>query len=542
MIELGGIPAAAVGVRGTIPALLIAPHGGRRPPASEVESGPGRKVNDLHTAAITLELAGRTGASAIVNRGQDRNELDWNRTSDVRANAGWLLDLLLDSVRRQIEAAGCASLVFVHGWNAIQPSCDVGIGARIEGGKLVGVKQGVPTVPEGFLPRLARFVACARGEGIDVTIGHRYPAAGRDNLLQMFTRRFAGDADPRVRELAALGDSGRVAAVQLELAVPLRWPGPWRERILGAISGLVVGDASAEDLPALHHEDPCAVDPDHIALEFHDGNHGVGGFTAFEQTPNGHRAGRLLLCLGTRELGLFTGERRGGTPTPLRCLGLGWRRGDGGEVRVEFEGPCLSFPRTDPFLDLERGLADADLADLAVDLRWTPSAHAGPDAPAQAGRIEGRIRLGGFSTEVDAAAALRDRALGGSAPWRERSAFHVPLGDDVCLSVRTRATEGERISGVVTTGERVEALLSGTLSTRLAPDGLLPEAWRLEAVSRSTTWRVLGRVTHSIPVVRPGPDGRVLTVFGLARFSCGERVGYGTFERSRRLDSERSGS
>jgi len=70
---------------------------------------------------------------------------------------------------------------------------------------------------------------------------------------------------------------------------------------------------------------------------------------------------------------------------------------------------------------------------------------------------------------------------------------------------------------------------------RNCADGLAPDAWRIEAVSRSGTLRVFGQVTHAIPVVRPAAAGKVLTHFGLARFGDGTRVGFGTFEQSQRL-------
>jgi hypothetical protein len=42
-------------------------------------------------------------------------------------------------------------------------------------------------------------------------------------------------------------------------------------------------------------------------------------------------------------------------------------------------------------------------------------------------------------------------------------------------------------------------------------------------------------VTYAVPVVRPLPEGKLFTVFGLARFTAGARIGFGTFEHSRRI-------
>ena len=64
-------------IDGDAPILLIAPHGGRAGPASRSLLNP--KVNDLHTAAITRELATLLHAPALINASMDRNYLDLNR-------------------------------------------------------------------------------------------------------------------------------------------------------------------------------------------------------------------------------------------------------------------------------------------------------------------------------------------------------------------------------------------------------------------------------------------------------------------------------
>src|SRR5205085_2979340 len=238
----------------------------------------------------------------------DRNHLDLNRVGDVRARAPWLFDLLLEAARRDIADAGLATFFFLHGWNAIQPYCDVGIGARLAAGTFVPVRQGRPTVPESFLPRLARFAEVCRQGGIGVTVGDRYPAAARSNMLQIFTDRFAEDADPRIRELARLGAAGKIAAVQLELAVPLRWPGALRERFVEAVETLAVPtELGRVNLACLDAPAEGTVVPDRVAIDFHDGDAGVGGFAATERTSTGRRHGRLLLAIGARRLCLFTG-------------------------------------------------------------------------------------------------------------------------------------------------------------------------------------------------------------------------------------------
>jgi hypothetical protein len=528
---------------GRAPILLVAPHGGRRAKASALDLEDPRKVNDLHTAEITLELARLLDATAIVNRAEDRNRLDLNRVTDVRERAPWLLDLLLDAARRQIAARGEAVILFLHGWNAIQPYCDVGIGARLAGGALVPVRQGVPTIPQRFLPRLARFAAACRRSGIEVTVGDRYPAAGRENMMQIFTRRFAADHDPRIAELAALGAGGQIAAVQLELAVPLRWPGALRAGFLQAVEALAEHrgfDASLGEHWTSLERGRVRSDPISLAVEFHDGGAGIGGFAATEQLASGRRQGRFLVCVGANRLGLFTGEHSAPHEDPgeaLRCCGLEWIRGASGELRLRFDGPCLAFPRTDPFLDLETGLAEAELSHLEATFVWRPRTSG-----ARLGHLEGEIRYGDSTCPISAPAAVRVGSRAEPRGWRERTALNVPLGSETFLSIVSRRTPEEHVDGEIVHEGCLEPLISGVVSVRNRADGLLPAAWRIEAASRSGMLRVSGHVTYAVPVVRPTPEGKLFTVFGLARFTADGRVGFGTFEHSRDIPAREGAS
>jgi hypothetical protein len=154
--------------------------------------------------------------------------------------------------------------------------------------------------------------------------------------------------------------------------------------------------------------------------------------------------------------------------------------------------------------------------------------------------VEGRLRYDGETSIISAAAALQDGiAARESAPWHERRALRVPLATDAYASITSRSGEEEVLEGEIVRGGHVEKILSGRISVHNSADALVPEAWRIEAVSRTTKLRVFGHVTHAIPVVRPTPDGKILTLFGLARFTSDEGVGFGTFEESRRIRSER---
>jgi hypothetical protein len=236
-------------------------------------------------------------------------------------------------------------------------------------------------------------------------------------------------------------------------------------------------------------------------------------------------------------LGLFTGEHsapQDDSAEALRCCGLEWTRGLRGELRLRFDGPCLAFPRTDPFLDLETGLAEADLSHLEATLVWRPRT-----AGARLGHVEGEIRYGGSTSSISAPAAVRLGSRAEPRDWRERAALNVPIGSETFLSIVSRRTSEEQVEGEIVHDGRVEPLLSGVVSVRQRADGLLPEAWRIEAASRSGTLRVSGHVTYAVPVVRPTPEGKLFTVFGLARFTADGRVGFGTFEQSRDIPAQK---
>jgi hypothetical protein len=126
--------------------------------------------------------------------------------------------------------------------------------------------------------------------------------------------------------------------------------------------------------------------------------------------------------------------------------------------------------------------------------------------------------------------------------WQKRRALHIPLGPETFLTMSSHVDAEERVEGEIFRDGRIEPLLSGRVSVRNSASGLAPEALRVEVVSRSGSLRVVGQVTHAVPVVRPAAEGRVLTFFGLARFGAEDRVGFGTFEQSQRLGGEAKGA
>jgi hypothetical protein len=227
--------------RGSAPILLLAPHGGRR---HDLRIPGKHKVNDLRTAEVTRELASALGASAIINQQVDRNQLDLNRVSQVRRDAPWLIDLLTALLTEMVSVAGRATVLVVHGWNVSQVACDVGVGMREQDGEVAPLRPGTATVSSVFVAtHLRPFQAAAARGGIMVTIGSRYPAAHPNNLLQIFAA--AGDVDAAdLAPLSALCRRAPIDAAQLELAIPLRWPGARRERFV-ALVGEVFGARNA---------------------------------------------------------------------------------------------------------------------------------------------------------------------------------------------------------------------------------------------------------------------------------------------------------
>jgi hypothetical protein len=216
---------------GSTPVVLYAPHGGRRlRPVKRSDN-----VNDLHTADLTAELAERLDAHALINRGLDRNDADLNRVSTLTTTATDVLAALRHLVERASNGA-TPLVLLVHGWNVAQPACDVGVGL-VERDFLTGAHPTISRATfEHFVrPLTAALVRC----GIDAPIGRRYPAAGRDNATQLFSGRHSANQSEDAAALSALARAGRVDAVQLELAIPLRWPSRYRAAFLDAVVAAV---------------------------------------------------------------------------------------------------------------------------------------------------------------------------------------------------------------------------------------------------------------------------------------------------------------
>ncbi len=238
---------------GTGPVLLVAPHGGRR--AVYDDAGPPlrRRVNDLYTPELTRRLAAALRAGRIINHGLDRNTVDLNRLSDVRRHAPTFLAHIVDAIGASLARHAAVEVVFIHGWNNGQAKCDIGIGGRDGGSGVTPVDGASLTVtPEYLATRVVRLQAACAAAGIAAPIGEKYPAGHRNNLLQAFSQRFVASDDPALRQLHDWSAAGLVNALQLELGVPLRWPGSVLRSVRASGRRRVRHTAGPRAAPAAH--------------------------------------------------------------------------------------------------------------------------------------------------------------------------------------------------------------------------------------------------------------------------------------------------
>ncbi|TMA80495.1 MAG: hypothetical protein E6J72_08145 [Deltaproteobacteria bacterium] len=525
--------------RGTAPLLLFAPHGARR----TLPRRPGRdNVNDLHTADVTRELGTACDATWIVNESRDRNELDLNRTQQVRERAPWLLEFLAATLEEMVAAHGGATLLAVHGWNVVQCVCDLGVGLVEEHGVCRPAARGHATVSQAFLrDRLRLLQRRAHARGVLVTIGARYPAAHASNVMQLLTARHADDPEPLLRRLAMLAE--RVEAVQLELGIPLRWRGPQRAAFVETLVDVLTESPTAAVVP-LTGDDTHAATLDRraettltfpvlgcggkpttrVGMQVASGP--VAVFGSIDAGPAGATAGRLLITDAAERLALFTGElveRGPSLHVPALCI----EADDDDALDLRFAGPMLAFPVLTPFTDLERGLAAGTLIDADVHLRLTPTApgtHLAPGA-VRFGTVRGIVRLGDASHRLDASGAASE-GLPAPAP-RPNVRLVLPGTPRGDLDLRSHTVtevagdparpfatafrfeiDGTAWSGPQSTPLRGVAdvhLRDATIRIRI--DGEGQGAADLDAT-----------LDRPIPVRRPGPAGTVIeTVFALCR-------------------------
>lgn len=547
-------------IQGDAPIIFIAPHGGRRPADAPIKDS--IKVNDLYTAELTEELAARTGGYAIINCSLDRNELDLNRISQVRARAPWFLEALVELVAALAEQHEEVRVFFIHGWNVVQPVCDLGMGLKQKGQHVAPAsKFASPTLsPAFFNSTVLSFRNITLALGLDVAIGRRYPAADKENVMQLFSSRFAHDPSPLVQRLAELSTQEKVHAVQLELGVGLRWPGKEREQFveafcqtLGSPTALVSSNGHGfASLPESAAETTHVVQPPPLpfspseprkstrfGLHFHDPYSGLGIMGGIEfggEEPT--HSGRLMLSLGGTEMALFTGEdeaRHAGAQ--VRVGGLTWR-GEPEGWAISYHGPVMRFSHPQAFIRLEEGLAASRIEPARIDLRLKLPAQIDTTGfPLFLAHLHGEVHLQDQARSIDAWGfldMLKSEETGRLLP---RKLVSLPFGPDLGVFLSwVETTAGPRASGI--------------LYHEGFPHQLRPEDWELHytvEAGRPTAFRVSVRALSSlalhcygepltaVPIVRHATQGSALNVtFGLSRVVWQGREARGVYEFSER--------
>ena len=560
-------------IEGDAPVLLIAPHGGRAGSATRALLNP--KVNDLHTAEITRELAALLNAPALINSGMDRNRLDLNRLSQVSADAPWFLEEILRRVQEIVARHGHATVLLIHGWNIIQPRLDIGVGLRRHGDELRPPGSARVAARDEFINgALCELTERLASHQIQASFGMRYPGGGAQNLLQAFTDRHLNGENLTLQQLSSIAASGVIDAVQLELSVALRMPGALRNQCVSTIadvfangragnpqhalpSSLVVV-RSSRPKPLNPKSSPVvAAAPTRVGLELFDPVQKIGAMASFD-LGSGAMGARIMMLLPGGRVALFTGEgrsKREGNRVTLGPLALE-SHSDG--LLLTFDGPAVIVPDATHYLSIERALASGWL-DESIELEIRLRANGDSldlkqlfgtvdDSQREAstsvfGKVSGSARIDGIESEISGVgrSGLSFTGIGPQLFIARRMIWACFADQTAPTALELRAVlsdEAEHRSGRLLreglwTTCKVESLDIET-PTVSAPPILLSGRFTDAEFSGCA---ITGAVENFIPLSRPGPDkNRIFTALGFARFKLGPHEGAGMFECSRRTD------
>lgn len=484
------------------------------------------RVNDVYTPEVTRLLGERLGAGWIINRGQDRNALDLNRTTQVLRQAPWFLDLLVREIAACLDTHGHCELLFIHGWNIGQAKCDIGIGVSEHDGVWRQANGAGVTINDAYKERLARLRAALVRDGVTVSLGLRYPASHPNNLLQLFTAHARHAEHPAVAQLADWARAGRIDALQLELGIPLRWPGPRRERFLDTVAAALVDSPNSTFPPSAASavNPPAASSLLSGALQFYDAAADVGLSVGIGRSGPNTRGGRLLLFLGGQRVALFTGEEMWADACAVAPLS--WVR-HGDALELQFAGPILRLSDGTTYLDLEAALAASDLIDVTIALRFVPI-DGWQDW--SFGAIEGTVEVDGIER------AIRTGAFVTSRGWRtigptQQAMIGADFGGDGILA--RSAVDGSSCQALHMDADGTRTLAGTRLCVSSAADGFTPTGFEMHCE---------GSVARGVPmsrmaILRGGPGGYLRVSFGVARFEWKGRAGYGLYEYAVPLES-----
>lgn len=518
--------------RGSKPVLIVAPHGGRRQPERRLWTSGSVRVNDLHTAEIAVELAEALDADALLNTAIDRNDLDLNRIAQVRARAPWFLDALAERLEDLSARHSQVTVLFVHGWNVVNPACDCGLG--IAPPSLTRDRLDRSAVDARFFAdRVTRLrEACAR-RGITTGLGWRYPASSANNLVQLFTGRYASHADPRLRRLACTG--GRANAVQLELAIPLRWPGVWRSGFVdacvetfGRSSPAPTAAANRSVTRGAARREATRTPPvERLAVQFHDANGGVAGIATWDADGTSASA-RLLLLPADGGLFLYTAEAEAaGTDGILEVGPLTVCAAQCGDVTLRYRGPLLRFSDASPFLDLEQGLARATLCEASVDLQLSRTA---PHRTTKGfANVTGHVQIADHRGRAGSGVERSAYSIAGHGFTDGHS--HLRAGRRLTLTIPEAPIGPLRIIVPRSAAARAHRYESAGPTTLTTTDVAVGDArgQRSGPLIRCTIHPpgtvpvdVTGEAMRRVPIVRQAPGGRTTQhVLALCRFVVG---------------------
>jgi hypothetical protein len=554
------------------PLLLIAPHGGHAEPRTRAILHP--KVNDLHTADITRELAERTRAAALINHGIDRNRLDCNRIAQLVERAPWLLELIAERLAQIVERHGRATVLLIHGWNIIEPRVDFGLGLKLLGGELRPTGAARVSASDEFIGgALAHFESQLIAAGIRPSFGMRYPAGGAQNLLQAFTPRYLQSDHASLRSIAAIADAGNVDAIQLEFSVACRMPGPPRERCLDAMASAFAPGSLAHPLPETRSRTitrvarpraagsgraAAAPMPTRVGIELYDPDSRIGAMASFDLGPGGF-GGRIMMLLGARSVALFTGEGRVERTSHGIALGPLRLEQHADELDLTFDGPAVIVPDSTQYLSIERALASGrfdpalqigvtlrtageplDLAEVLASAK--EPVRTSSAALASFGRISGAITIEGKRRELGgfARAGASFTGLGPSRFSTRRMLWSCFETGEIPLAMEMRLVAGDdgeehRSARMAIEGTWRDVDLH---ALRVDANSVADVPHRVEAEiaeRHGEPMRITGQPQSFIPLSRPGLDGaRIYTALGFASFEMDGLEGAGMFEYSRR--------
>lgn len=160
----------------------------------------------------------------------------------------------------------------------------------------------------------------------------------------------------------------------------------------------------------------------------------------------------------------------------------------------------------------------------------------------QAGRWTGSIEVDGRRVELGDARGNRDkswgpRRWGGPRMWRW---FSVNIGDDLHFGgIRIGTDAGDLHRGWVWCDGTHASIRGWDVTTELADDGLTHRTTIVRATDKHGRVHDLrGDLLRVAPVEHERAGRRTLLNEGLARWTCGTRIGYGIAEYLHQLDSD----